>query len=693
VKFVCENCKAKYQIGDDKVSGKTVRMKCRRCGHLILVSATVTESSVARHAPAEGAPLGSAVGSQPAPPPGARVAGSVSAESPVADDDEGASTVIMTAPAALRMATTRPATQGTARPAPPAPRPAGHPGGTAAMPAVAPIAPKTPAAPSGGQRPPPPKPSIPDRPINSPFVPAAAPSAPSVADLAQRSMSSAISAAARGTSNPVGPARSGFLSRGHLALAMSPDPTPAPSHLAPVPAAHSPSVAPPAGGVAGAFQRVAAAGATSGIRLETPGEDWYVGVGGVPIGPVRLSVVRVTVEQGAVDGESLVWREGFEEWLPLRNVPGLRAILDDPRRSANPTPPPEGPRASISSSSLPRVSSTIGHSTASHAPLGSNVPTPAPSHARVPTSASSPEITGSGALALGNVPTGGVSLGPAASATSAPVALPLSDASANLPLPAAFSAAPSLSSKPVSIAPPPPPASVAPPSREDRRKGMHPFAYAMIAMAAVFGGVAAWVLFIKQSPPPVVVVKTVTADPGLNSAPPPPPSTIAGEPAAPSASVAVDPRTGVPGPAAGGPKPTATASAKPGDAPPPNAESFGSGMSGPSSGPNSNAPGSAQGKLSEGEIQSVVSRNQPRVRRQCWQPALDARAANGPKSARVSTTINISASGSVSSVSASGSESGFPGLASCVGGSIKGWVFPASEGPSTVAVPFSFNAQ
>ena len=34
MKFLCDNCKAKYQIGDEKVAGKTVRMKCRRCGHL-----------------------------------------------------------------------------------------------------------------------------------------------------------------------------------------------------------------------------------------------------------------------------------------------------------------------------------------------------------------------------------------------------------------------------------------------------------------------------------------------------------------------------------------------------------------------------------------------------------------------------------------------------------------------------------
>jgi predicted Zn finger-like uncharacterized protein len=47
VKFLCEQCKAKYQIADDKIVGRTVRMKCRKCGHLIEVRAAVTETSAA----------------------------------------------------------------------------------------------------------------------------------------------------------------------------------------------------------------------------------------------------------------------------------------------------------------------------------------------------------------------------------------------------------------------------------------------------------------------------------------------------------------------------------------------------------------------------------------------------------------------------------------------------------------------
>jgi len=79
VKFLCEQCKAKYQIDDAKVAGKTVRMKCRKCGHLIEVRAEVTETSVATALPQGdetriGAPDPAILAAQkaaqtPAPPP------------------------------------------------------------------------------------------------------------------------------------------------------------------------------------------------------------------------------------------------------------------------------------------------------------------------------------------------------------------------------------------------------------------------------------------------------------------------------------------------------------------------------------------------------------------------------------------------------------------------------------------------
>ncbi len=53
MKFICDNCKAKYQIGDDKIAGRSVRMKCRRCGHLIQLSASVVAEGAGEHPPHE----------------------------------------------------------------------------------------------------------------------------------------------------------------------------------------------------------------------------------------------------------------------------------------------------------------------------------------------------------------------------------------------------------------------------------------------------------------------------------------------------------------------------------------------------------------------------------------------------------------------------------------------------------------
>src|SRR5690349_6551852 len=37
MKFLCSNCKAKYQIADEKVAGRTLRMTCRQCKQEIVI--------------------------------------------------------------------------------------------------------------------------------------------------------------------------------------------------------------------------------------------------------------------------------------------------------------------------------------------------------------------------------------------------------------------------------------------------------------------------------------------------------------------------------------------------------------------------------------------------------------------------------------------------------------------------------
>lgn len=88
MKFLCEQCKAKYQIADDKIVGKTVRMKCRKCGHLIEVRAEVTETSVASDRPSAPS-LGHVPGPprpamKPAPPKATALAASLTSARPAA---------------------------------------------------------------------------------------------------------------------------------------------------------------------------------------------------------------------------------------------------------------------------------------------------------------------------------------------------------------------------------------------------------------------------------------------------------------------------------------------------------------------------------------------------------------------------------------------------------------------------------
>lgn len=717
MKFICDNCKAKYQIGDEKVAGKMVRMQCRRCGHLIQVSASVTESSVARALPVE-PPREAGDEAHVAPP---------SDEAPAAD--AGAASPLKPPPASslgqgAAPVPPRPTSQALPRPAG-APRP--------------PVAPRAVPGPASSPR------------------PATAPHAAPAARAVQPA--------------PAAPARS------------------------PAPAARAAEPAPPAG-AAGAFTRAMSndrpLGKAPAVRA-TASEDWYVGVGGVPLGPVRLSVIRDKALAGAVDGESLVWREGFDEWLPLKNFPELLEIvtqaqstrLSPPARRISTTgssvgQPQASPSAKAPSSSripalagaaparpatrepeppgLNEQAPAVAAFTAAGTP-GASTPLPAPvasatsvaSVARVtpgvvpaasapaawpgapagavrthaagaapvevladpfaadrtapvafapgpelPASASTELARGAGGLAAGGAPSaaapaGGLAAGVARSATAPAGGRLTAGASSAAPAGALSAAEPApLVATPGSLV-----ETVAP----RRRSGMSPLAYAFIAMAAAFGGVSAFVL-LSPKPQPVQVV---TAPPpqsqpaDLPTAAPPPPPSVEPDAPAPAETASARPEVASTGKAGG------VASQRPPPdkpaAPPASASAqfdrsgFGAGVPGPSSGPGSQGVGAGLTPLSQGEISGVVESNRPSVRRHCWQPALDARASNAASTARVSASVVIAASGAVQSVSAGGSEKDYPGLSSCIASRIKSWRFPPSSGSTPVTIPFVFAAQ
>ena len=101
MKFLCDNCKAKYQIPDEKIRGRTLKMKCRKCEHPILIRGPQTASAAAskpeaskpaapkpaapRRAPSSAKPAprrrgGSSVGPRPAPRPSSAAASALGAE-------------------------------------------------------------------------------------------------------------------------------------------------------------------------------------------------------------------------------------------------------------------------------------------------------------------------------------------------------------------------------------------------------------------------------------------------------------------------------------------------------------------------------------------------------------------------------------------------------------------------------------
>jgi len=69
VKFLCDRCKTRYSIGDDRVRGKILKIRCKNCANVITVREGMTADDVAasdRNRPTTAAPL-----NDPAPANGA----------------------------------------------------------------------------------------------------------------------------------------------------------------------------------------------------------------------------------------------------------------------------------------------------------------------------------------------------------------------------------------------------------------------------------------------------------------------------------------------------------------------------------------------------------------------------------------------------------------------------------------------
>jgi predicted Zn finger-like uncharacterized protein len=79
--------------------------------------------------------------------------------------------------------------------------------------------------------------------------------------------------------------------------------------------------------------------------------DWYVAIDDKQTGPLTPEVIREHWDRGEIGPDSLTWRQGFEDWVPLSEVSELAAWLAPrPQRPVFAAPPPS------SSGSMPVVS-------------------------------------------------------------------------------------------------------------------------------------------------------------------------------------------------------------------------------------------------------------------------------------------------------------------------------------------------
>jgi predicted Zn finger-like uncharacterized protein len=93
---------------------------------------------------------------------------------------------------------------------------------------------------------------------------------------------------------------------------------------------------------------LAAASETTSPRARVPEapEEWYLSVDGAQEGPLTPEQARARVQTKAAGVEMFAWRDDFEEWLPVEDVPVLAVHLPRRRGGTMPpvpeaTPPPE----------------------------------------------------------------------------------------------------------------------------------------------------------------------------------------------------------------------------------------------------------------------------------------------------------------------------------------------------------------
>ena len=298
MKFLCPSCKAKYQIADDKVSGRSVRMKCRKCGFIIPISEI-----------------------PPAPPTMPPDEAGWDAPPPVVPRAPAAPVVVSPAGAPAPPS-----------PASPSPSPLAPPVSSARVAGKAPAPPPS----SGVAAPPKPegfkRPTLADVKFGAPKAPTMGPGAV----VAAAKLAAAVKPASPGAASPRAP---------QAPAAPGGSPAPKAAVLAPgVPGASVNLLSAfdeeddenddatrivRGGALADAFGALVGGASTDPNEVGMPADEWFVGINDVPVGPIRLGEIRKRAMIGAITPDSMVWRDGLEAWRPLRTFPELVAVLEE----------------------------------------------------------------------------------------------------------------------------------------------------------------------------------------------------------------------------------------------------------------------------------------------------------------------------------------------------------------------------
>ena len=69
--------------------------------------------------------------------------------------------------------------------------------------------------------------------------------------------------------------------------------------------------------------------------------DWFYGKDNAQHGPVSDLEIRNMVASGQIDMNTIVWREGMADWLPMKDVPEFQPSSGNPSGTASPYASPQ----------------------------------------------------------------------------------------------------------------------------------------------------------------------------------------------------------------------------------------------------------------------------------------------------------------------------------------------------------------